>query len=84
MGEVHEEIKVGGTQKGTAILKVLVYVDDIATVNNHIEDVYYSHGRVVWFSKKKRLTLSGGKCIILGINLKSTDIVPRLYIDNMV
>ena len=25
MGEVHEEIKVGGTQVGTAILKVLVY-----------------------------------------------------------
>lgn len=81
-GEVQQEIKRGGTQVGTSIIQVLVYVDDIATVNENISDVHYSHGRVVWFSCKKRLSLSGGKCIVLCVNLKPSDVIPRLLIDN--
>ena len=80
--EVSDEILQGGTQIGTSALQVLVYVDDIATINNIISDVYHSHGRVVWFSQKKRLTLSGGKCFLLCINLKPSDPIPRLYIEN--
>jgi hypothetical protein len=82
-GEIPAEIDSGGTQIGSSILKVLIYVDDIATINTSVQDVYKSHDRVIWFSKKKRLTLSGGKCILLCINLKPTDVIPRLYIDNM-
>ena len=82
-GEVADEIQTGGTQIGTSSIKVLTYVDDIATINTETGDVYYSHERVVWFSKKKRLDLSVGKCVILPVNLKKTDVIPRLYIDNV-
>jgi hypothetical protein len=82
-GEVPSEIKTGGTQIGTATIKVLTYVDDIATINTTNGDVYYSHEQVKWFSKKKRLGLNVGKCILLCINLKPTDVIPRLYIDNV-
>ena len=75
-GEVPSEIVYGGTQIGTSTIKVLVYVDDIGTTNNNIQDVYYSHNRVIWFSLKKRLTINGSKCIVLCINLKSTDPIP--------
>ena len=81
-GEVANEIKAGGAQIGTSTVKALTYVDDIATVNTLTDDVYYSHDRVKWFSDKKRLGLSVGKCIILPINLRKSDVVPRLYIDN--
>ena len=83
-GEAPSEIITGGTQIGTSVIKVLTYVDDIATLNTTTRDVYYSHERVKWFSKKKRLSLSVGKCILLCINLKKSDVIPRLYIDNTV
>ena len=51
-GEIASEIETGGVQIGTAIIKVLTYVDDILTTNTFVEDVYYSHNRVVWFSNK--------------------------------
>ena len=81
-GEIADEIQTGGTQIGRSIIKVLTYVDDIATVNTITGDVYHSHERVQWFSKKKRLGLSVGKCFILPINLKKSDVIPRLFIDN--
>ena len=40
---------------GTATVKALVYVDDIATININVDDVYSSHEKVKLFSKKKRL-----------------------------
>ena len=83
-GEVAEEIKAGGTQVGTCSIKVLTYVDDIAILNTIIQDVYNSHQRVVWFSKRKRLTLNAKKCVILCINLKPSDVIPRLLIDGSV
>ena len=80
-GEVPGDIEIGGTQIGTTMIQVLIYVDDIATINNNIQDVYYSHERVKWFSVRKRLSLNGGKCILLCVNLRPTDVVPRLFID---
>ena len=80
-GEVAAEIESGGTQVGSSIIRSLAYVDDIATANNTIKDVYYSHGRVVWFSKKKRLSLNGPKCLLLPINLKPSDVIPQLFIE---
>ena len=82
-GEVASEIKYGGMQIGTSTLKVLTYVDDIATINTNTGDVYYSHERVSWFSKRKRLELSVGKCVLLCVNLKKSDVVPQLNIDNI-
>ena len=81
-GEVLAEIPMGGTEVGNSVIKVLVYVDDIATINSLINDVYDSHRRVIWFSKKKRLTINGKKCIILCVNLKPSDVTPSLTIDN--
>ena len=43
-GEVASEIKTGGCQIGKCNIRCLVYVDDIITINNNPEDVYYSHG----------------------------------------
>lgn len=82
-GEAQTEITDGGTQIGTSHIKVLVYVDDIATINTLLKDVYGSHERIIWFSKKKRLTVNGKKCIVLCVNLKHHDIVPRLVIDGI-
>ena len=82
--EVTSEIKSGGSQIGTCKIKCLVYVDDIITVNNSVADVYHSHGRVQWFSKKKRLGLNGPKCMLLGVNLKSSDVVPLLKVSGTI
>ena len=83
-GEVNSEIKLGGSQIGNCNIKCLVYVDDIITVNNTPQDVGYSHSRVTWFSEKKRLTLNGPKCLLLAVNLKPYDVIPRLVIDGTV
>ena len=80
--EVGADINTGGTQIGTATVKALVYVDDIASINIHVGDVYNSHEKVKHFSKKKRLSFGEGKCIVLCVNLKPSDVTPRLYIDN--
>ena len=48
--EVVTDINTGGTQIGTATLKALVYVDDIATININVDDVYSSHEKVKPFS----------------------------------
>ena len=69
-----------GYQIGTAILKALAFVDDIATLNKNHQDTYQSHERVKWFSDKKRLLLNALKCLLLCINLKTSDVVPRLTI----
>ena len=71
------ELKLG-------IIKCLVYVDDIITVNTNPEDVYQSHSRVTWFSQKKRLALNGPKCLVLGVNLKPSDVIPRLLVDGTI
>ena len=83
-GEASSAILCGGNQIGKSNIKVLVYVDDIVTTNTAIGDVCYSHDRIKWFSRVKRLSLSVGKCIVLCVNLKETDVIPRLYIDNTV
>ena len=79
-GELAGEITTGGTQIGLATIRNLTFVDDIATVNNKTKDVYKSHDQVTWFSMKKRLTLNCPKCVILPVNLKTSDVVPRLTI----
>ena len=79
--EVVDERLGNGTQIGRCALKALTFVDDIAGSNNEVFDTYSSHQKVVWFSSKKRLTLNGPKCMIMGINLKAKDSIPRLKID---
>ena len=48
------------------------------------QDLYHSHSRVEWFSLKKRLNLNGPKCILLCVNMKPSDVVPRLVLDGTV
>ena len=44
--EVGADINIGGTQIGTATVKALFYVHDIATINTNDGDVYNSHEKV--------------------------------------
>ena len=78
--EISEEDLGKGYQIGTAILKALAFVDDIATLNKNHRDTYQSHERVKWFSDKKRLLLNALKCLLLCINIGKKDVTPRLMI----
>lgn len=69
-----------GHQIGVAILRALAFVDDIATLCRNHMDAYQSHQCVVWFSSRKRLLLNALKCLLLCINAKKGDVIPRLKI----
>ena len=79
-GEISQEDLGQGYQIGEAILKVLAFVDDIATLNKNHQETYQAHDRVKWFSDKKRLLLNALKCLLLCINTKNTDVIPKLMI----
>ena len=80
-GEISEQNLGKGCQIGIAILKALAFVDDIATLSRDHVDAYQSHRCVEWFSAKKRLLLNALKCLLLCINVKKKDVIPRLKID---
>ena len=82
-GEVVEEITEGGCQIGELNVKALVYVDDIIAVNRDTQDAYNSHEKIMWFSRKKRLTVNVPKCLVMMVNGKVTDVTPRLKIDGV-
>jgi hypothetical protein len=83
-GEVMKEDLGGGCQIGTANIKALAFVDDIANTNNEVPHTYTSHNNIVWFSKKKRIELNIPKCMGLCINRKPDTVIPRLKIDGEV
>ena len=83
-GEVTKEDLGSGCQIGTTSIKALTFVDDIASTNTKTSDTYTSHNSIVWFSKKKRIPLNVPKCMGIGINMRPTDILPRLKIDEHV
>ena len=82
--EVTKENLGRGCQIGTATVKALTFVDDIASTNTEVPDTYQSHNNIVWFSKKKRIPLNIPKCVGLCVNRKHTDIIPRLKIDEQI
>ena len=65
-----------GCQIGESNIKALAFVDDIASTNTKIPDVYTSYNSIVWFSHKKRLSLNIPKCMVLA--LKCIDVIPAL------
>ena len=65
-------------------IKALTFVDDILSTSRKPKDAYISNKNVEWFSDKKRLHLNEPKCLQLGVNLKGTDIIPRLKIGDTV
>ena len=79
-GEISNENLGKGHQIGIAILRALAFVDDIASLCRDHMDAYQSHQCVVWFSSKKRLLLNALKCLLLCINVKKGDVIPRLKI----
>ena len=83
-GEVTKEDLGRGCQIGLTTIKALTFVDDIASTNTEVRDTYTSHNSIVWFSKRKRIPLNIPKCMGMGINRKSTDVLPRLKIDQEV
>ena len=82
--EIADEDLGKGCQIGLAILKALAFVDDIATLNCNHTDTYRSHKSVTWFSARKRLLLNALKCVLLCINVKQNDVIPRLKIGDTV
>ena len=80
-GEVSADIPTGGTQIGLSNIRCLVFVDDIAIMNATLQDTYEAHEKVVWFSKIKRLTLNGQKCMIMCVNQNAASVVPQLRIN---
>ena len=80
-GEVTKENLGRGCQIGCANMKAITFVDDITTLSTEVSDTYTSNDSVQWFSKKKRLSLNIPKCMTMGINLRPSDILPRLKID---
>jgi hypothetical protein len=79
--EVTKEDLGRGCQIGLANMKAVTFVDDITTINTEVEDTYTSHNSINWFSEKKRIQLNGPKCMAMGINLRPTDVLPRLKIN---
>ena len=47
-------------------------------------NAYVAHKSVEWFSAKKRLLLNALKCVLLCINTKPGDIIPRLKLGDTV
>ena len=82
--EIADEDLGKGCQIGLAILKALAFVDDIATLNCNHTDTYRSHKSVTWFSARKRLLLNALKCVLLCINVKQNDVIPRLKIGDTI
>ena len=82
-GEVKAHILTGGAQIGLSNIRCLTFVDDIATANYTVQDTYHSNDKVVWFSQLKRLTLNGGKCMIMCINQKAYIVIPCLDINGV-
>lgn len=82
--EIAQEDLGKGFQIGEAILKALAFVDDIATLSKNHKDTYTSHQSVEWFSAKKRLLLNALKCLLLCINAKQDDVIPRLKLGETV
>lgn len=79
--EVTKEDLGKGCQIGLANIKAVTFVDDITSTNTDTQSTYTSHQSIVWFSKKKRIPLNIPKCMIMGINIRPSDIVPRLKIE---
>ena len=82
--EIAKEDLGVGCQIGAAILKALAYIDDIATLSRDHLNAYVAHKSVEWFSAKKRLLLNALKCVLLCIDTKPGDIIPRLKLGDTV
>ena len=73
--------KRGGATVGSAIVRSLAFVDDLAGVNHKVLDTHESHKVVVLFSKKKRQPLNEDKCVILPINVPDGMATPVMYVN---
>ena len=58
IAECCKEQKKGGATIGSAVVRSLAFVDDLAGVNQVQIDVHISHNKVTLFSRKKRLGLN--------------------------
>ena len=73
--------KSGGATVGSAPMRILAFVDDLAGVNHKVLDTHESHKVVALFSKKKRQPLNEDKCVILPINVPDGIAIPVLYVN---
>ena len=71
----------GGMSIGSTSIRSLAYVDDIIDVDEDPDETCEAHNTVLKFTSKKRLELSGKKCVLLAINSNKKTKIPKLLID---
>ena len=64
-GEFCDETSGGGVNIGSLNIKSSLFVDDTTTIDGNCQDSSDSHRQIVLFARKKRLTFSHEKCIVL-------------------
>ena len=69
-----------GVNIGLVNIPCVIYVDDTTNMNDNSNDTIISHKDTLWFTKKKRLSLSFDKCHIMIINKKIGQKIPSLQI----
>ena len=80
--EFCDEKDGGGINVGGLNVRASLFVDDTTTIDSNAADSTSSHRQVVQFARKKRLTFSHEKCIVLIINQTKKDKIPALSIDD--
>ena len=66
-----------------ANLKAVLFVDDTITANTNIIGVLKSHEHFMRFSRRKRLSVNGAKCVLIIINGRNDIPPPVLYVDGV-
>ena len=66
-----------------AKVNAVLFVDDTITANTSIIGLVKTHDHFLRFSKRKRLGLNGGKCVLVIINARNDIPTPTLYIDGI-
>ena len=66
-----------------AQIKAVLFVDDTITANTNIIGALKSHEHFMRFSKRKRLSVNGAKCVLIIINPRNDIPPPVLYVDGV-
>ena len=66
-----------------AQIKAVLFVDDTITANTNISGLLKSHEHFMRFSRRKRLSVNGGKCVLIVINPRKDIPHPVLYVDGV-
>ena len=66
-----------------AQIKAILFVDDTITANTNVIGALKSHEHFMRFSRRKRLSVNGTKCVLVIINSSNDIPPPVLYVDGV-